>query len=63
MPNVRDDDLETLWFAEEDDPDDHDEDRGDPVEDVADLIADWFGRSVIDPDRELAKSIIQHLGR
>src|SRR5690606_15874415 len=31
------------------------------VDEVADLIADWFGRSAVDADRELAKSIIWHL--
>lgn len=34
---------------------------GQIVDEVADLISDWFGRSTIDADRELAKSIIQHL--
>ncbi len=33
------------------------------VEEIAGMIADWFGRSVIDPDRELATTIIQRLAK
>lgn len=32
-----------------------------PIEEIADMIADWFGRSVIDADRDLAAQIITRL--
>lgn len=52
MANVKDDDAETLDFA--DDPD--------VIDDIAEMIADTFGRSVIDADRQLAERIISRLG-
>lgn len=30
-------------------------------DDVAEMIADWWGRSVIEPDRELAQQIIDRV--
>jgi len=57
MANVKDDEFETLDFADEGEWVDEDMD-GDLVADVADMIADCFGRSVIDADRQLAAAII-----
>lgn len=53
MANVKDDEFETLEFADESE---YIDDGEEPtlVDEIANLIADGFGRSVIDANRELA---------
>jgi hypothetical protein len=33
----------------------------DVIDDVAEMIADWFGRSVTEPDRQLADSVYRRV--
>jgi hypothetical protein len=61
VANVKDDEFETLDFADESEYIGDDEDEGGIKEEVADMIADCFGRSVIDCDYDLAERIIARL--
>lgn len=61
MANVKDDDVETLDFADESEYADG-VDR-DVIDEVAELIADTFGRSVIEADRYLAGQICNRIAK
>lgn len=56
MANVKNDEYETLDFAEE-----GEEIGNNERYEVAEMIADGFGRSVIDADLDLAARIIAHV--
>ena len=59
MANVKDDEFETLDFADESEY--MDEAQGTSTEAIAEMIADWYGRSVNESDFGLARAIIQRL--
>lgn len=56
MANVKDDEFETLDFADE-----GSEIDSDARYEIAEMIADSFGRSVIDADLELAARIMAYV--
>jgi hypothetical protein len=56
VANVKDDEHETLDFADEGDHADFEERQH-----IGGMIAEWFGRSPIDADYELADDIIRYL--
>lgn len=59
MANVLDDEYETLDHADESEW----IDEYDLRDEVAEMIADWYGRGVIDADRGLAQQIIDRVQR
>lgn len=61
MANVKDDEFETLEFADESEYIGEDDEEPSLVDEVADMIADGFGRSVIDADRDLSTQIIARI--
>jgi hypothetical protein len=52
---------ETLDFADESEYIDEEEEAQDDRTAIAEMIADWFGRSSMDSDYELADAIIERL--